>query len=550
MRHFISACFIFAWCTAIEAADLTAIQWQPVEIEINAQTKSLDPLNVDFSATFSDPEAVRYEVPGFWDGGTTWKCRFTPTKPGTWTYRTTCTTAQLTDLDKHHGSIVVTTARSDNALFQHGGILRVSDDKRYLTHTDGTPFFWLGDTWWHCPSDSMAFEGSSKPGCTSTYKTLIDKRHSQGFTTIQMAFHRYAGKAVTAGSFMSPANSKFPDLAYWKNVDASMNYANQAGIVPIIGVTFLPSLDGSTIDEWISLWRYIIARYSANAVSWLVCGEYNQPGGEEASRVPKALALGAFIKKTDPYHRAMSIHPWWYGGEKHQAWNQPWYDFIMIQGAHLEKGLKCPPTATYTSAWNYQPTKPVLEAECNYEGIRTITDNEVRIAAYHAIQAGSFGYTYGAHGLWYPHQNAKDTLYKNWGKPMVWWDSLERPGAAHMQHLKACYESVAWWKLTPRPDAITCPSATTDATRPLDKSDGDAVHLIWFPQGSGKTSDATLTLVNTSEIKSYHGTWFDVRSGKRTDVTTPIAGKKGQCLLPERPDDKDWMLILIETTGK
>ena len=153
-----------------------------------------------------------------------------------------------------------------------------------------------------------------------------------------------------------------------------------------------------TLDQLKGLWRYVVARYGAYAVTWLICGEYNQNGGDQAGRVAKTLALGAFIKEQDPYKRAMTVHPWWHAGDKRQAWEQPWYDFIMLQGAHAGHG-NVPPTAIYRDAWKHQPPRPVLEAECNYEGIyagkanREHTPEDVRRVAYHAIQAGSFGYT-------------------------------------------------------------------------------------------------------------------------------------------------------------
>jgi hypothetical protein len=35
--------------------------------------------------------------------------------------------------------------------FERHGPLRVSDNRRYLTHADGTPFLWLADTAWNGP---------------------------------------------------------------------------------------------------------------------------------------------------------------------------------------------------------------------------------------------------------------------------------------------------------------------------------------------------------------------------------------------------------------
>jgi hypothetical protein len=529
--------------------DRTVPVWQPAVFAFTAQGEYGKPcVDVELSAVFKGPEGASFRVNGFWDGGVTWRIRFTPTAPGAWTYETTC---NVTDagLSGQAGAFDAQPTAGDNPLFRHGGILRVSPNRRHLTYSDGTPFFWLGDTWWFCPSDLVPIDGSTKPGCASMYKALIDKRRAQGFSVVQMAFLGDLSKSHGVNSFMSLRQERTQDVAYWHQVDRYMDYANAAGIVPVIGMAFHVGMDQNSLDDWKFLWRYVIARYGAHAVTWLICGEYNQNGGDQAGRVLKTMALGAYIKELDPYKRAMTAHPWWHGGDKREAWEQPWYDFIMLQGAHAGH-RNVPPTAVYRNAWEHQPPRPVLEAECNYEGIyagkarREHTPDDVRRVAYHAIQSGSFGFTYGAQGLWYPTQNVEDRTFDDWGTPMVWWESLERTGAAHMAHLRKGYESVDWWRLMPRPDAVAFQGQVRDATRPLAKSDGDAAHLVWFPQASGAKATAVLKLADPAGGGRYAATWFNPRDGKDTKIATPLSAREGKCPLPERPDVGDWVLIL------
>jgi hypothetical protein len=127
---------------------------------------------------------------------------------------------------------------------------------------------------------------------------------------------------------------------------------------------------------------------------------------------------------------------------------------------------------------------------------------------------------------------------------MVWWESLERPGATQMGNLRKCYESVEWWKLSPRPDAVEFPGKPSDATRPLAKSDGDAVHLVWFPKGSGAKMSAVLNLADPTGTGSYMTIWFNPRSGNGTKLAAKLVVTTGKCPLPERPDDEDWVLIM------
>jgi Protein of unknown function (DUF4038)/Putative collagen-binding domain of a collagenase len=316
----------------------------------------------------------------------------------------------------------------------------------------------------------------------------------------------------------------------------------------VIGMTFHTGMDRNTLEEWEFLWRYVVARYSAYAVSWLICGEYNQKSGDAAGRVDKVLSLGGFIKGIDPYHRAMTVHPWYYAGEKRQAWDQPWYDFIMLQGGHLGHG-KVPPTSVYLEAYGRSAVKPVLEGECNYEGIYTGKDNreikpeDVRRSAYHAIQAGSFGYTYGAQGLWYPTQSPEDKTFLDWGQSLPWWQSMMRPGAEQMGILHHIYEPVEWWKLEPRPSALESPETLTDEQRPIAKADGDKTYMIYFPEGSPARPEATLRIIGRQQTR-YAGRWWNPRTGEAVAIPPVTTQRDGAAALPAKPDGQDWVLSL------
>jgi len=155
------------------------------------------------------------------------------------------------------GSFNALPPAGENALNKHGGILRVSDDRRHLTYSDGTPFFWLGDTWWCCPSDLVPIDGSTKPGCASAYKTLVNKRQEQGFTIVQMGF---LGQELDKINALKSLPERTQDLSYWQQVDRYMDYANDAGIVPVIGLNFEVDLDAYSLDELKFLWYYVVAR--------------------------------------------------------------------------------------------------------------------------------------------------------------------------------------------------------------------------------------------------------------------------------------------------
>ena len=538
MKRNILSTLLLSWAGSEIAftAEFHSRQWRVTEIAMTSGKLYAHPVvDVQCIADFTGPTGESYGVPAFWDGGKTWRIRFSPTTPGEWSYATRCRPPDP-GLHGQRGAFVAAPARGDNPLYRHGGMLKISPDRRYLTHTDGAPFFWLGDTWWFCPSSLVPFDESSHPQIQSAYKTMIDVRKQQGFSVVQMAF---LGSDDNTSQFKRFGQSQSIDVAYWQDVDLYIAYANDAGITPVIGLAFSGGMDAIALEDWQVLWRYVIARYGAHAITWLICGEYNQEQeGNVAERVPKTFALGQFIKQTDPYRRAMTVHPWAHFVEKRQAWDQPWNDFIMLQGAHAG----APDVSIYLDAYRREPPKPVLESECRYEGIRGYTAADVREVAYRAIQSGSFGYTYGAHGLWYPNQDDSDRKFSGWGEPTPWWVALKKPGGAQMQHLRTCYESVELRGLTPRPRAVETEEKLTSTRQILVKAHGDEVFLVYFPR---KVDPRLRTeLARLPDQAQYQGEFFNPRTGHIMALPDPLKAIDGKLCLPDREDNQDWMLIL------
>jgi hypothetical protein len=517
-------------------------QWRVSEFSFTAQQNYEKPLlDVCFSAVFEGPKGEKYAVPGFWDGGGNWKIRFTPTGPGKWSYQTHGP-QQDNGLDGIGGTFTAAPAEGDNLIYRHGGMLKVSANQRYLTYADGTPFFWLGDTWWYCPSELVPFKGSSNPKIKSAYKTMIDTRKGQGYTIVHMAFlNKASHKAKHWNPWFEYRQSKSIDVNFWREVDRYMDYANGAGIIPMIGLAFSKGVDLLSLEDWKVLWRYVLARYGAHGITWLICGEYNQQNyGNVKERVPKTLALGRYIKDTDPYKRAMTVHAWWYKGDDRSAWKESWYDFILLQGAHKKDEM--PGVEVYFDIYGRRPAKPLLEGECRYEGIRGYTAADVREVAYRAIQAGSFGYTYGSQSLWYPTQDEKDHSTNSWGKTIPWWEALKRPGGAQMQHLRACYESVDWWKLEPQPNVVRVEVNLHERQQILVKAEADKTYVIYFPSKLPPTLPAGL--IGLSDGMMYIGEWIDPRTGHVEKLVELLKVVNNRLQLPARKNNQDWLFIL------
>src|SRR5262245_51220237 len=85
--------------------------------------------------------------------------------------------AAILDLHGRTGSFEAVAYSGEHPLYRHGPV-KVAPDRRHFQHADGTPFFWLGDTWW------MAF--CQRLRWPEDLQTLTADRIRKGFTVIQI----------------------------------------------------------------------------------------------------------------------------------------------------------------------------------------------------------------------------------------------------------------------------------------------------------------------------------------------------------------------------
>jgi hypothetical protein len=521
-------------------------QYAMGELEFRMSPGTANPwTGVDLTAVFTGPENQLLRLAGFYDGTDRWAIRFCLPAQGVWTYRTEC--RRLPDLDGREGTVDVQAPLGGNPIDRHGGILKADPAHHCLTYTDGSPFFWLGDTWWFCPSDHIPLDSSNRADVPSMVRNMLDVRREQGFTVLHMAFLR-AIRGTEALAFTKTLQEPDFDVGYWQTADTYIALANESGLIPALAVGWSVNFNNYSLEELRHVWRYVMARYGSFNVTWLICGEYNVvKEGEPSEPMEKALALGRYIKEIDPYRRAMSVHPWYHVGDKHQAWTEAWCDFIMIQGGHWGDG-NTPPASVYLEA--YRTGKPCLEGETNYEAIHAghpVTPTGVRLCAYHSIQHGGFGFTYGSHGLWYPNENEADTTFSEWGKTRPWWVALKDAGADHLGHLRKLYESLPWWTLQPWPDAISIASQDPATRRPCAKGCLSPLTIVvYFPQGFPYDEPVWIRLAKPVP-GVLKGSWFDPRTGKSTDVSLGTLESGTDLLLPPRPSDEDWVLTIVQS---
>jgi len=469
-----------------------------------------DPFNeVDVDVIFSK-DGESWRVPTFWRGNSKWTVRFAPPMPGEYTYHLESTDASNSDLNGHEGRVSIAAYTGTNALLRHG-MLRLSVNKRYFEHADGTPFYWLGDTWWSGLSDRLSWEGFQK---------LTADRKAKGFTVVQIVAGLVAeeqapidpGSHNEGGAVWDPEfkqiNPKFFDYA-----DRRIQELVDAGIAPAIVGAWNDILGQMGVAKMKKHWRYIIARYGAYPVFWIVGGEVFDPPEEVVRRLPPSAPwpkrmpgwteVAKYVHTIDPYHHPVTVHE--VSPDDPPLQNESLLDFLLFQPAHFGWASIAVEVAELdVHRARTDVTRPLVVGEIGYEGIggQHLEDFQ-RVAFWLAMLNGAAGHTYGANATFVAYTPDKPfQRFSKWSL-MTWDEGMNFPGSYQIGLGAKLLQQYPWWRFEPHPEWVT-PRGTT-LLEP--RSGGNAFHVDlsaewgdwWF--GSTPPWDAG----RPSEWKAHNG---------------------------------------------
>ncbi|MFZ5485080.1 MAG: DUF4038 domain-containing protein [Pseudomonadota bacterium] len=413
------------------------------------------------------------------------------------------------------------------------------------TGNNTSAILWLADTYWFCPSELCPIDASSNPAIDSMFRYLVDLRSSQGFNALQLAFlgpTPFEGKSVL-DLYAEP--TPHPDSArYWDHVRRYVAYANEKGMTVAIGVGFHTDLDRYDIDMLQRLWGDLIQALNPYDVVWFVAGEYNLNAPPE--RLKKISALVDFIRARDSRKRPLSLHPADHRRKASVIEPMAMLDFIMVQSGH--SGATSPASIYQSIAKPGQPARPVIEAECLYEGIYgRVSANDVRRCMIRAVMSGAVGYSYGSHGLWYPVQSVADTRFSaGYGKAPPWWVAAQRPGAPLVGKLRHFFEALDWSALPARPHALLYVEHGPVESTPLVRMDEGHRALVWFP--NDRPAQGKVLLQGLAKDERYCPQWISGDLSERA-VDNAMIVEDRFTPLPPPPGLGDWFLILNKDTG-
>jgi hypothetical protein len=463
----ITLLLILSLFSLVSRAANPAIRNLPWEETFTAKADA--PSTTDLRVEFTSPNGKTTTVPGFWDGGKTWRVRFMPTEIGEWTH-VTKSTPPIEGLHDVRGNLEVIDKRSTRP-FEKEGPLKIGKNKTHLAYNDDTPFFFLADTCWTGPALSSKED----------WDEYLKKRSKQGFTSIQYNALSPWRCAPTDAEGLLPYVTK-PEFGvnpeYFKRLDERINAINAAGLLATHVMVWANKKGDAGIDlkpeQLERLLKYQVARYGANNIFWILVGD-NKYAPESAEQWKK-LGRAVFADPTfDSRTHVVTTHPTGMNWPWKDWENEKWLNVLGYQSGHGDgdktwQWITSGPPAEYGKQKNI--TRPVINLEPPYEDHVAYQSkqphdelNVRRAMIWSLLNAPTAGVTYGGHGVWSWHTKPGEapTDHPGTGKAKVWREALELEGAKSLRHLKVAFERYPWHELRPAQELLVTQPGEKDA---------------------------------------------------------------------------------------
>ena len=548
--------FVLPWIImiiipAISAAQTNIKTWDVFEIVLKSGKKfqntyietikdGKEPyLSALFTGQSGNAQNKSIKVPGFWDGENIWKIRFAPPAEGTWRYETFSDDRAL----RGKKGVINVSGWTESELaanpVRRGFVTVIGSGERkgrYFVYSDGTPFLWIGDTWWDWTNRRITFE---------SFKKLADTRAEQGYNIGQLFF---AGNGWGRLSSLLDESFQNPDLEQIRKVEHMIAYANSKGITVWIHPwwsreNIVETIGSENIRRW---WKYVIHRLHAYNVIWTLAGEYNM---NNYGGFPLEFwnSLGNLVRSEDPYRRIIGAHPtppMWSGGAEAPQWStaeavhgEQWVDYNQSQTGHARWCNELVPEII-SRAYKMDPAKPVVVTEPWYEFIEgNPTAMDIRFAAWSAVMSGAAGHTYGGGHTWRAHLPERPTGVGSW--PMdtsLKVNTLVYPGAVSVGFMGKYLRKLEWWRLEPHPEMVI------ENPSHFCLADPGREYLFFLRYGGSVKID----------FSKYPGSaeffyqWTDLENSRESRSGKITGGKVTELKCPEdypgRVNFKDWIL--------
>ncbi len=573
--------------------------YELVQVELEATVAFEDPYtDVEVWVDLRGPGFAK-RVYGFWDGGNRFLIRLVATREGAWRWESGASVSGV-GLDGRSGSFHARPWDEDELGENpcRRGFLRPTPNGHGFEYADGTPLYYLADTWWATPTFRYPWVDDEQPlpewaGCS--FQELVSRRREQGFTGIAMlaVFPHWADdgepstivtddgtpvrQAWQAGgsadsSDRAPAKEMHneggrpfgfpgrvpgyehvvPDFDrinpdYFRFMDRKVAYLNAQGMIPFIETS---RRDAGPVWKRFYDWpesyarfvHYLVARYGAyNALLSPIHYDYDgytlpsRDYNEPANLVVDRWGLPPFGNLVGTNSAPSSLVN--FGGPDEARW----LTFHQIGNWRTHDNYWY-----LTEIHGARPARPALNGEPYYPGFpdddppapSQTASRYCRSGLYGSLLSGGLaGYIYGADGMWGGNVEA-DATY-------TIWDAVEYESGDQIRHvlrfLEPCEGRFAY--LVPE-DSMLLPNRSG----PVKGYDGWAyaarmpdrtVVLLYLERG------APAPLVRSLRPDTdYDVSWFDPRRGEWRPAVALTADQTGRAQLPDPPSEEDWAAAL------
>jgi hypothetical protein len=253
--------------------------------------------------------------------------------------------------------------------------------------------------------------------------------------------------------------------SFFQRLDARFDRVNAHGLVaaPVL-LWALPTGQGRELSpgyylpepEAILLARYMVARYGAHHVVWILGGDGRYVG--EYEQRWKTIGRGVFGGEHAGVVAMHSQGRSWIGREYAL---EDWLDVLGYQTGHGDDRdvVDWTTRGPVSQDWARLPARPTINMEPCYEQIAAgrIDAEDVRRASYRSLFAAPVaGISYGANGVWPWLRQLGEPILNHRPSPgsSPWHEGIRLPGSVQVGHLARFIQQLPWWTLRPAPELL------------------------------------------------------------------------------------------------
>ena len=476
------------------------------------------------AAALRRPDGKEWTIPLFWDGEATWRLRVSPDLTGSWSYSIRSADAGL---NGREGSFRCVESRL------RGSIEPMTGRPLHFQYQDGTRMWFFGEKAWRVLQTEPA-----KKLNRQTAMHHVDVRAAQGFNYMHTELAGTGGTTSggnEGGEMFLDAESQEINPAFFQEVDRRIRHINGRGLV--LGLVLLYAMGD---PSWRSLpegeprlrfARYVVARYGAFHVVFLVAGEWQYMLGDaELFR-----AIGREIRGTDPHGRMIGIHPGpsYVGVSSQEFAPEEWMSFGEYAQAYF-----APPREEAGDAHRNELRKflvaarrhgkPVVAAEYAYylrdadgDGVVDKEHSHTRDSFRRASWVIPMGGAYFVTGFGSTYFGGRREP-----GPFLVDNPRHRDALADLDRLHRFFTSLEWWLLEPRDELVG--------------ADGGYAYCL---AEAGRTYVVYVAGARGAELKLAAGKYSLVRYDPRTGQSTGLPAVGGGTVRLGAPDAQDWVFL-------